>query len=500
MGTLEDLICGGNEDFAMTDSSHLPVLHQITSGLNQLHSLGIVHGNLKPSNILVSFPKGDTNEPMMKLADFGIRHAVRDEATGLTQFRPVTTEGWMCPTDPQDPNSPSFDVFSLACVFVFSTCKGIHPFGTDPISRIANKKPMKLTLSKMNASVQCHSFIDLIVQMLHFDETKRPSIDDILNRLTFNEKATAAVTHRDNREIPELMPISSLSHVDQHQMPELVPCFPSSTVSIPVTPQHQLNRTAIPSVVTTDVDSTSDGQEKILTRPAATDQSHVVSSSFSDVRSPSPSAPIPHPLVPSSSSESDDAQPPKPNSCYVSSTRGRRLQQRPPSSSSSFDNSSTDGDSKRQFSCDICSYSVDSCSKFTYHMKTHANVERYECNYCSKIFISSKNLKSHRKGHLPPEFKCDFCPKMFTYKYGRDQHMNVHTGAKPYDCDLCHEKFTDPVTRGHHRRTKHFPPQFECPFCHKKFSFYKNCQRHWYGEKNRQYGIACRVRRQLIAD
>ena len=103
MGTLADLVCGGNDDFAMTEQSHLPVLYQITAGLNQLHSLGIVHGNLKPSNILVSFPKGNGTEPMIKLADFGIRHAVWDEATGLTHFRLVTTEGWMCPAASQDP-------------------------------------------------------------------------------------------------------------------------------------------------------------------------------------------------------------------------------------------------------------------------------------------------------------------------------------------------------------------------------------------------------------
>lgn len=48
MGTMEDLVCGGNDDFTMTDESHLPVLRQITAGLNQLHSIGIVYGNLKP--------------------------------------------------------------------------------------------------------------------------------------------------------------------------------------------------------------------------------------------------------------------------------------------------------------------------------------------------------------------------------------------------------------------------------------------------------------------
>ena len=149
MGTLEDFVCGGYEDFAMTNESHLPVIHQITSGLNQLHLLGIVHGNLKPSNILVSFPKGDTNEPTMKLADFGIRHAVRDEANEVTQFRLVTTEGWMCPTDSQDPIQPSFDLFSLGCVCGFIILNGLHPFGTDPISGIANRQTMTFILSQM---------------------------------------------------------------------------------------------------------------------------------------------------------------------------------------------------------------------------------------------------------------------------------------------------------------------------------------------------------------
>ena len=76
---------------------------------------------------------------MIKLADFGIDHAIRDTAAGLTQFRLVTTEGWMCPTDSQDPIQTSFDLFSLGCVCGYIFFKGLHPFGTDRISGI--KKP-----------------------------------------------------------------------------------------------------------------------------------------------------------------------------------------------------------------------------------------------------------------------------------------------------------------------------------------------------------------------
>ena len=191
MGSLEDLVCGGyGDDFTIKNESHLPVLYQITAGLNQLHSLGIVHGNLKPSNILVSFPKGDTNEPTMKLADFGIRHSVRDEATGLTQFRLVTTEGWMCSTDKQDPISPSFDLFSLGCICGFIILNGRHPFGTDPICRIRNRQPMTLALSQMKCSVLTLTLLDLITRMLNFDTLKRPSVSNVLQDLIFNQPSS----------------------------------------------------------------------------------------------------------------------------------------------------------------------------------------------------------------------------------------------------------------------------------------------------------------------
>ena len=236
MGTLEDLVCGGYEDFTMTDQSHLPVVYQITAGLYQLHSLGIVHGNLKPSNILVSFPKGKGSKPTMKLADFGIRHAVRDEVTGITQFRLVTTEGWMCPTDSQDPISPSFDVFSHGCVCGFIFLNGLHPFGTDPISGIKNRQPIRLNLGQEKCKVLTPALLELIARMLNFESAKRPSAADVLLRPMFSQQQSTLVSSRLNavQQIPDLVPCipttsshcsypsnSSTSSVLRHQSPSL---------------------------------------------------------------------------------------------------------------------------------------------------------------------------------------------------------------------------------------------------------------------------------------
>ena len=56
------------------------VLSQIASGLKTLHDAGIVHENLKPSNILI-FGVGD--EMIIKLTDYdGFPGASADHSTG----------------------------------------------------------------------------------------------------------------------------------------------------------------------------------------------------------------------------------------------------------------------------------------------------------------------------------------------------------------------------------------------------------------------------------
>jgi serine/threonine protein kinase len=187
MGTLNDLVCRGeDEKFSSLNnrSRVLDILRQITKDVRHLHLLKIVHGNLKPSNILVSYQRGDL-EPMMKLADFAIRHAVRDQ-NGVTRFQLAFTEGWMCPTD--DPIASSFDIFPLGCLYAFTASNGTHAFGSDHISRISNKRPMTLTLNQLVRNLQSISFLGLIGEMINFNAEERPTVLEILAHPIFNQQ------------------------------------------------------------------------------------------------------------------------------------------------------------------------------------------------------------------------------------------------------------------------------------------------------------------------
>ena len=140
-----------------------------------------------------------------------------------------------------------------------------------------------------------------------------------------------------------------------------------------------------------------------------------------------------------------------------------------------------------------CGYEDDRRSTLSHHMNSQSGAKPFKC---PDTFPYPQNLSKHRKVHSPPEFKCEFCPKMFTSKSSRDGHMNSHTGAKPFKCTICKKGFSNNGNLSRHRNT-HSAPKYKCPFCHKMFRRSSNCRAHWLGDNNGR--IACKVRRDQLS-
>ena len=201
---LQDLVTNNYMHMApaLIDIRPEEILRQILKGVHHLHLLKVVHGNLKPSNILVSCPKGDLG-PMIKVADFGLCHHTKEYGGNEQRFLPAYTEGWFCPFDPMDEKGRrtySFDIFPLALLFGIVASKGVHPHEInleEAIRRIQNQQPMTLTLDKVDENLRSASFWDLINKMLSYDATKRPSTSDILHHPFFNAQMIISVVQEE---------------------------------------------------------------------------------------------------------------------------------------------------------------------------------------------------------------------------------------------------------------------------------------------------------------
>lgn len=122
--TLETLLQGaGERGWELGRSLHLA--RQILTGLDYAHSKGVIHRDVKPSNVLVS--EGD----LVKLTDFGIALLVGDKR--LTSSRStIGTPTYMSPEQILRPRSVDHrsDVYSAAIV-LYEMLEGRPPFDAD---------------------------------------------------------------------------------------------------------------------------------------------------------------------------------------------------------------------------------------------------------------------------------------------------------------------------------------------------------------------------------
>jgi alkyl hydroperoxide reductase subunit AhpC/predicted Ser/Thr protein kinase len=161
------------QDGALPESQAAAVARQVASGMAAAHALGVVHGDLKPANILL----GDTLS--VKITDFGLsRRAPRNvdaEATrdwrSSESGRIAGTPCYMSPEQSRgDRVTPASDVFSFGAL-LYELLTGRRAFDGDNVLRVLDRI-RKADAEKYAAEV-AEPFAGILRQALISDPRRR---------------------------------------------------------------------------------------------------------------------------------------------------------------------------------------------------------------------------------------------------------------------------------------------------------------------------------------
>lgn len=172
--------------FDRHDLTPVTVLNQAMSGLAHLHSLNIVHRDIKPHNVLIS-KRSASGEVKAMISDFGLCKKLAHGRNSVTcQTGAIGTDGWIAPEMFKSDNkmNRSVDIFSSGCVFYYVLSGGRHPFG-DQYRRQANILSGDYDMEKIINSELVTEARDLIKMMLNPCPSERPSAKAILKHPFF---------------------------------------------------------------------------------------------------------------------------------------------------------------------------------------------------------------------------------------------------------------------------------------------------------------------------
>lgn len=133
------------------------------------------------------------------------------------------------------------------------------------------------------------------------------------------------------------------------------------------------------------------------------------------------------------------------------------------------------------FECDVCHLSFSEARLFRIHRKGHkTSTKIWTCKECGKNYSSKNLLDEHMNMHTGERpYKCPHCTKDFASKYTLTAHMKIHYDRKrPYECKECGKSFFNNQNLIQHERTHTGVKEYECEVCHKQFGTPHNLEVH----------------------
>ena len=156
----------------------LSVAAQVSGALAAAHAEGIIHGDLKPDNILWR------TDRLAKILDFGLAHKV----TGTAAAERAGTPLYMSPEQARgEASGTASDVYSLGLV-LYELATGRRPFGRQTLDEIGRRRMKPARASAVRARLP-ERLDRLIDRMLEPDPAKRIGMPEVVEWLRGVERS-----------------------------------------------------------------------------------------------------------------------------------------------------------------------------------------------------------------------------------------------------------------------------------------------------------------------